>query len=202
MNKLATLPLVLAALATVACYEFAGEWAPTDRGAVEDVIGRLPEKIVLGFSTEEHPLVFVSNMEGRLPSGWTPYGGHPMAFYSNEDPPGMKGQYIVLIPGMTHLSIAHEIMHAYMYLNSEPGDYDLPLLGVDFAVSVGWVWYNGKWEYRGSDDISSKARDNPWEDFAVTGARCYASPDWLPRPDLPVHYAWFSENIDVCSDIR
>ena len=197
--KLSSLPLVLAALATVACYEFAGEWAPGDREAVEDVIDRLPEEIVLGFSTEEHPLVFVSNLEGRLPSGWAPYGGHPMAFYSNEDPPGRKGQYIVLIPGMTHLSVAHEIMHAYWFLDSKAGDYTaMAQWQVDYAVAVGWIWYNGLWEYRGSDPISGKARENPWEDFAVTGARCYASPDWLPRPDLPVHYRWFTENIDVC----
>lgn len=209
------------------------DWGPDEVsqqaniGAVISVMERLPERVVSAVVHHPYgPLTFVSNKEGRTLDGWHPYGGFPMGFYSNSDQ-GANGSHpaneIVLIPGFSDMSIGHEVLHAYHFRNSVPGQYAPALLGDEmrsFMAATGWrqagsdqqvlAATGGPWDvvnslyvYGGRPLTYTTAAGssvtltppNPLEAFAVAGSIYFAHPSGMPLPDWAEYWAWFSANL-------
>jgi len=68
-------------------------------------------------------LTYLSNDGGRTEAGWQPYSNRQANYYSNEDVAGtdVAANQIVLQPGSTAQTIAHEMMHAYQMRGQAPG---------------------------------------------------------------------------------
>ena len=209
------------------------DWGPdeasrvTNIGAVISVMERLPQRVVSAVVSHPHgPLTFVSNREGRTADGWQPYGDFPMGFYTNSDQDA-NGRHpaneIVLIPGFSDMSIAHEVLHAYQFRNIEPEQYALAMLSDEmrsFAQATGWRQVgtdeqvgqalNQPWSaldalyvYEGrpftyttvAGSAVTLSPPNPLEAFAFAGSIYYARPSGTPLPDWPDYWAWFQDNL-------
>lgn len=199
----------------------------TNIGAVLSALERLPASVRSAVMSHRYgPLTFVSNSQGRTLGGWQPYGGSPMGFYTNSDR-GADGvvpaNQVVLIPGFSEMSIAHEILHAYQFRNIEPEQYALAMLGDEmrsFAQATGWrqvgtdeqvrqalnqPWsaldalyvYEGRpLTYTTGDGATGTLEPpNPIEAFAMVGSLYYTRPSWLLLPEWPEYWAWFDANL-------
>ncbi len=145
------------------------DWGPDEASqtanvaAVISAIDRLPVRVTSSVvANPQGALTFVSNQRGRTLDGWQPYGGFPIAFYTNSDqgPAGTRpANEVVLITGSADLSIAHEILHAYQFRGVAPDRYVLALLGDEmrsFMAATGW-------HQLASDDEVAAAATQPWE---------------------------------------
>lgn len=130
---------------------------------------------------------------------------------------------VVLSVGSTSMSAGHEILHAYQFRNVGPDEYALALLQPEmrsFMEATGWrqtgseeevrqaageTWsaldslyvYEGRPLTYASNSGATSTIDagNPIEAFAIAGSIYYARPSWMPLPDLPEYWAWFSANV-------
>jgi hypothetical protein len=129
----------------------------------------------------------------------------------------------VIRVGATSISVGHEILHAYQFRTVSPDEYALALLQPEmrsFMEATGWrqsgsdeqvrQTINQPWSaldslyvYEGrtliysaaSGATSTIAPSNPIEAFATTGSVYYTRPSWMPLPDWPEYWAWFSANL-------
>ncbi len=217
------------------------DWGPdessqeTNISAVISVMERLPQRVTSSVVSHPHgPLTFVSNQQGRTLDGWHPYGDFPMGFYTNSDRPALSAveggpdgsrpaNEVVLIPGFSDMSIAHEVLHAYHFRNVGPDQYALALLGDEmrsFMAATGWrqlgsdaqvqaatadPWdvLNSLYVYQGrpftytsvAGSAVTISPPNPLEAFAVAGSIYYARPSGMLLPDWPDYWAWFQANL-------
>ena len=195
--------------------------------AVISAMDRLPDTISSSAVTHSHgALTFVSNNEGRTLDGWQPYGGHPMAYYTNADN-GAGGYHasnqVVLSVGAASMSVGHEILHSFQFRNVGPDEYAVALLQPEmrsFMAATGWRQTGDEDQVRAAAQEPWSALDalyvyegraltygtsanttdtitaaNPIEAFAITGSIYYTRPSWMPLPDWPEYWAWFSANI-------
>lgn len=195
-------------------------------GAVMSAVERLPDTIISAAVTgPREPLTVLSNAHGRTLSGWQPYGDIAKSFYTNSGQSGAgqrPANQIVLAPGAEVSTVVHELLHAYQFRTTEPGEYVLALLADEmqsFMAATGWrrtvsetelraaahrPWetvdglfvYEGRpLEYRdASGSLVFLDPPNPVEAFAMAGALYYARPDGTPLPDWPEHWQWFRAN--------
>ncbi len=172
-------------------------------------------------------LTYLSNGGGRTEAGWQPYGALQANYYSNEDVVAgnhVAANQIVLQPGSTAQTVAHEMMHAYQLRGEAPGDYAGALLAPEmksFMQATGWQqtasdeqvraaarqsWetldadfmYSGRaLTYTGENgDMLSLFAPNPLEAFAEAGGLYYAHSAATTLPDWPEYWAWFAANVD------
>jgi hypothetical protein len=171
-------------------------------------------------------LTYLSNDGGRTEAGWQPYGDRQANYYSNEDVVAgnhVAANQIVLQPGSTAQTIAHEMMHAYQLRDQAPGDFAVALLTAEmksFMQATGWQqtasddqvradagksWetldadftYSGRpLTYAGENgDMLSLFAPNPLEAFAEAGGLYYAHSTATTLPDWPEYWAWFAANV-------
>ncbi len=171
-------------------------------------------------------LTYLSNGSGSTEGGWQPYGDRQANYYSNEDVIAgthVAANQIVLQPGSTAQTIAHEMMHSFQLRDQAPGDYAAALLTSEmksFMQATGWTQTAsdeqvradaGKsWEtldadftyagrtltYAASDgSMLSLYAPNPLEAFAEAGGFYYAHSAATTLPDWPEYWAWFSANV-------
>jgi hypothetical protein len=171
-------------------------------------------------------LTYLSNDGGRSEAGWQPYGDRQANFYSNEDVVAgnhVAANQIVLQPGSTAQTAAHEMMHAYQMRDEAPGGYALALLTPElksFMQATGWQQLasddeiraaaSGPWAtldadfaytgrpltYAGENgDMLSLFAPNPLEAFAEAGGLYYAHSAATTLPDWPEYWGWFAANI-------
>lgn len=160
---------------------FIGEWDAFNRGNVEDALALLPPVVYQGAT----PVGFFLSETGTTPSGWTPYGGHPMTFITNQEP-GSPSRVVVMNPGACCRSLVHELMHSYWLRNSAPGDYysyDFPEMQSFIAATQ-------------AEGPVLPGSESPLEDFAVSGARCYQVGGLAVN--APAHAQWFADNLSPC----
>lgn len=199
----------------------------TNIAAVISAVERLPERVISATVGHPHgPLTFLSNRQGRTLGGWQPYGDAAMAFYTNSDQgPWGHGpaNQVILIPGSAHVSVGHEVLHAYQFREVGPDQYVLAMLGEEmrsFARATGWrqvgsdeeiraaadkPWdaFNSLFVYEGRPLTYTTAAGatvrldprNPLEAFALAGSIYYTRPPWTPPPDWPEYWAWFREHL-------
>jgi len=192
------------------------DWGPdglsqeANIGAVISAMDRLPLRVTSSVIAHPHgPLTFVSNQQGRTADGWQPYGGFPIAFYTNSDqgPAGHRpANEVVLITGSSDLSIAHEVLHAYSFREVGLDRYVLALLGDEmrsFMAATGWRLLSSEEEVRNSWDGTDLlfqyegppvwqflSRQEPVEDYANSFALFFYDPATLKRVS-PDRYEWF-----------
>ena len=171
-------------------------------------------------------LTFLSNHTGQTEGGWSPYGKREANYYTNEDqsPDGyVQVNEIILQPGSTSQTIAHEIMHAYQMRDIAPGQYALALLtpemksfmaatgwtqtGTDEqvrqAAESGWDAVNALFTYHGRilaynnqfGDGVGLYTPNPLEAYAEAGGLYYGHAEHLTLPDWPEYWNWLATNI-------
>jgi hypothetical protein len=171
-------------------------------------------------------LTYLSNDVGRTEAGWQPYGDRQANYYSNEDVVAgnhVAANQIVLQPGSTAQTVAHEMMHAYQLRGQAPGDYARALLAPEmksFMQATGWTqtasdatvladasrsWetldadftYSGRTlTYAGENgDMLSLFAPNALEAFAEAGGLYYAHSAATTLPDWPEYWAWFAANV-------
>jgi len=170
-------------------------------------------------------LTYLSNDGGRTEAGWQPYSNRQANYYSNEDVAGtdVAANQIVLQPGSTAQTIAHEMMHAYQMRGQAPGAYVLALLtpemksfmqatgwkqtasddDVRAAASQSWETLDADFTYSGraltyageNGDMLSLFAPNPLEAFAEAGGLYYAHSSATTLPDWPEYWAWFAVNV-------
>jgi hypothetical protein len=143
---------------------------------------------------------------------------------SDQGPGGYHASnQVVASVGSTSISIGHEILHAYQFRNVGPDEYALALLQPEmrsFMEATGWrqtgsdeqvrQTINQPWSaldslyvYEGRTLAYSTAGgatttitlENPIEAFAIAGSIYYTRPSWMPLPDWPEYWAWFSANV-------
>jgi hypothetical protein len=143
---------------------------------------------------------------------------------SDQGPGGYHASnQVVVSVGAASMSIGHEILHAYQFRNVSPDEYALALLQPEirsFMEATGWrqsgsdeqvretvnqPWsaldslyvYEGRTLIYGtaSGATGTIAPGNPVEAFAATGSIYYTRPSWMPLPDWPDYWAWFSANV-------
>jgi len=171
------------------------------------------------------PVTILSNDTGSTEGGWQPYGSRAANFYSNEDIVAgaqVTANQVVLQPGSTAQTIAHEMMHAYQLRGQAPGDYAGALLTPEmksFMQATGWTqlvndeevrsdassWdsLNADFSYGGLSlaylnewgETSTLFAPNPLEAFAETGGLYYAHSASTTLPDWPEYWGWFSANV-------
>ena len=171
-------------------------------------------------------LTYLSNDGGRTEAGWQPYGDRQANYYSNEDVVAgthVAANQIVLQPGSTAQTVAHEMMHAYQMRGQAPGDYAVALLtpemksfmqatgwqqtasddDVRAAASQSWETLDADFTYSGraltyageNGDMLSLFAPNPLEAFAEAGGLYYAHSAATTLPDWPEYWAWFAANV-------
>ncbi len=171
-------------------------------------------------------LTYLSNDGGRTKAGWQPYGDRQANYYSNEDVIAgnhVAANQIVLQPGSTAQTVAHEMMHAYQMRGQAPGNYVLALLTPEmksFMQATGWqqtasadevrAAASHSWETLDADftysgraltyasekgDMLSLFAPNPLEAFAEAGGLYYAHSATTTLPDWPEYWAWFAANV-------
>ena len=171
------------------------------------------------------PVTVLSNDTGSTEGGWQPYGPRAANFYSNEDivtGAQVAANQVVLQPGSTAQTIAHEMMHAYQLRGQSPGDYAGALLTPEmksFMQVTGWTqlvsdeevlsdaasWdsLNADFSYGGLSlaylnewgETSTLFAPNPLEAYAETGGLYYAHSASTTLPDWPEYWDWFSTNV-------
>jgi len=143
---------------------------------------------------------------------------------SDQGPGGYHASNQVMVSvGATSISIGHEILHGYQFRNVSPDEYALALLQPEmrsFMEATGWRQSGSDEQGRQTIDqpwsaldslyvyegrpltystaggaTSTIAPTNPVEAFAVTGSIYYTRPSWMPLPDWPEYWAWFSANL-------
>jgi hypothetical protein len=143
---------------------------------------------------------------------------------SDQGPGGYHASnQVVASVGATSISIGHEILHAYQFRNVGADEYALALPQPEmrsFIDATGWrqsgsdqqvrQTINQPWSaldslyvYEGrpltygtaTSATSTITPSNPVEAFAATGSIYYTRPDWMPLPDWPEYWAWFSANL-------
>jgi hypothetical protein len=195
-------------------------------GAVREALASLPPGLIAAVNANPGgPLSFLSNNDGRTEGGWQPYGDRAANFYSNEDVVGGRktaANQVVLQPGSTAQTIAHEIMHAYQLREQAPGDYAGALLTPEmksFMQATGWTqlvpddtlreggdsWetLNAGFRYDGRPlsypnergETSTLFAPNPLEAYAEAGGLYYARSNVTTLPDWPEYWDWFAANI-------
>ena len=142
----------------------------------------------------------------------------------DQDPGGYHASnQVVLSVGAGTMSIGHEMLHAYQFRNVGPDEYALALLQPEmrsFMEATGWrqtgsdddarlaaaaPWsaldslyvYEGRpLSYVTSGGASTTISvANPIEAFAIAGSIYYTRPSWMPLPDWPEYWDWFSANV-------
>jgi hypothetical protein len=171
------------------------------------------------------PLTFLSNDAGSTEGGWQPYGARAANFYSNEDIVAgaqVAANDIVLQPGSTAQTIAHEMMHAYQLRGEAPGDFAGALLTPEmksFMQATGWTQlvsddvvraHSASWETLNADfsysgrplsylnewgETSTLFAPNPLEAYAEAGGLYYAHSGGTTLPEWPEYWDWFSANV-------
>ncbi len=172
------------------------------------------------------PLAFLSNDSGSTEAGWQPYGTRQANYYTNEDVAAganIAANEIVLQPGSTAQTIAHEMMHAFQLRDQAPGDYAGALLDPEmqsFMAATGWTqnvsdaqvrtdatrsWealdadftYTGRTlTYAGADgSMLSLYAPNPLEGYAEAGGLYYAHSAATALPDWAEYWGWFSATV-------
>ena len=143
---------------------------------------------------------------------------------SDQGPGGYHASnQVVLSVGAGTMSIGHEMLHAYQFRNVGPDEYALALLqpemrsfmeatgwrqtssddDVRLAATAPWSALDSLYVYEGrplsyvtsggaSTTISAA---NPIEAFAIAGSIYYTRPSWVPLPDWPEYWDWFSANV-------
>jgi hypothetical protein len=143
---------------------------------------------------------------------------------SDQGPGGYQASnQVVVSVGAASISIGHEILHAYQFRNVSADEYAMALLQPEmrsFMEATGWrqsgsdeqvrrtinqPWsaldslyvYEGRPLTYGTADGAANtiAPSNPIEAFAATGSIYYTRPPWMPLPDWPEYWAWFSGNV-------
>jgi hypothetical protein len=171
-------------------------------------------------------LAFLSNKSGATEGGWQPYGAREANYYTNEDlaPAGTTpSNQVVLQPGSTSQTIAHEVMHAYQMRDVDAGQYALALLSPEMksfmqatgwtqlgsdddvraAIGGGWDAVNALFEYNGRTlaysnefgDSLTLYTPNPVEAFAEAAGLYYGHNTALILPDWPEYWDWFQANV-------
>jgi hypothetical protein len=171
-------------------------------------------------------LTYLSNDGGRTEAGWQPYGDRQANYYSNEDVVAgnhIAANQIVLQPGSTSQTVAHEMMHAYQMRGQAPGNYVLALLTPEMksfmqatgwqqtasadevraATSQSWETLDADFTYSGrpltyageNGDLLSLFAPNPLEAFAEAGGLYYAHSAATTLPDWPEYWVWFAANV-------
>ena len=196
-------------------------------GAVMSAIAMLPRTVSSSIAAGPNgSLKVLSNQQGRTEGGWQPYGNAALNFYTTSDQ-SARGVHpaseIVLATGSSRTSAAHELLHAYQFRASAPGDYVSALLSDEmrsFMAATGWrqaatgeqvlaaahePWpvINSLYVYEGRpltyiDGNGASVQlsaPNPLEAFAAGGALYYARPDGVALPDWPEYWAWFPEHL-------
>ncbi len=196
-------------------------------GAVMSAIAMLPRTVASSITANPNvSLSVLSNQQGRTVGGWQPYGNAALNFYSTSDQSARgvhAASQVILATGAGRTSAAHELLHAYQFRASAPGDYVSALLGDEmrsFMATTGWrqastgeqvlaaahePWpvinslyvYEGRpLTYTGENGASVQlSAANPLEAFAAAGALYYARPDGTPLPDWPEYWAWFAAHL-------
>jgi hypothetical protein len=171
------------------------------------------------------PLTFLSNNTGSTEGGWQPYGARAANFYSNEDIVAgtqVVANQVVLQPGSTAQTIAHEMMHAHQLRGLSAGDYAGALLTPEmksFMQATGWTQLvsddevradAGSWDSLNADfsygglplayhneygETSTLFAPNPLEAYAEAGGLYYAHSAGTTLPDWPEYWGWFSTNV-------
>jgi len=205
-----------------------GEAAQTQNiGAVMSAIAVLPRTVASSIATSPHvSLSVLSNQQGRTLGGWQPYGNAALNFYTTSDQSAQgagPASQVVLATGASRTSAAHELLHAYQFRASAPGDYVSALLSDEmrsFMAATGWrqaatgeqvlaaahePWpvINSLYAYEGRpltyiDENGASVQisaPNPLEAFAAAGALYYARPDGIALPDWPEYWAWFAAHL-------
>jgi hypothetical protein len=196
-------------------------------GAVGAALAAVPSSVRSAVSTNAGgALTYLSNGGGRTEAGWQPYGDRQANYYSNEDVVAgnhVAANQIVLQPGSTAQTVAHEMMHAYQMRDQAPGKYALALLTPEmksFMAATGWqqtasddevrAGTSQSWETLDADftysgrpltcagengDMLSLFAPNPLEAFADAGGLYYAHSAATTLPDWPEYWAWFAANV-------
>jgi hypothetical protein len=196
-------------------------------GALGTALAGVPESVRSAISSNAGgALTYLSNDGGRTEAGWQPYGNRQANYYSNEDVVAgthVAANQIVLQPGSTAQTVAHEMMHAYQMRGQAPGNYVLALLtpemksfmqatgwqqtasddNVRAAASHSWETLDADFMYKGRTLIYASAdgsmlslfAPNPLEAFAEAGGLYYAHSAGTTLPDWPEYWAWFAANV-------
>jgi len=175
---------------------------------------------------QETPLTFLSNHTGATEGGWQPYGAREANYYTNEDissdGTGRSNQ-VVLQPGSTSQTIAHEVMHAHQMRDVATGQYALALLSPEMksfmqatgwtqlgsdddvraAIPGGWDAVNALFQYTGRTlayenefgDSLTLYTPNPVEAFAEAAGLYYGHNSALILHDWPEYWGWFQANV-------
>lgn len=195
-------------------------------GALSTSLASMPDNVrAANAGNASGRLTFLSNNIGSTEGGWQPYGARAANFYSNEDfvaGAQVAASQIVLQPGSTAQTIAHEMMHAYQLRGEAPGDYAGALLTLEmksFMQATGWTQlvsdkevrsHAASWESLNADfsygglplayynergETATLFAPNPLEAYAEAGGLYYAHSSGTTLPDWPEYWGWFSANV-------
>lgn len=195
-------------------------------GALANALASMPDNVrAANADNAGGPPTFLSNGTGSTEGGWQPYGARAANFYSNEDIVAgtqVAANQIVLQPGSTAQTIAHEVMHAYQLRGQAPGDYAGALLTLEmksFMQATGWTQlvsdeevrsHAASWDSLNADfsygglplaylnewgETSTLFAPNPLEAFAEAGGLYYAHSAGTTLPDWPEYWGWFAANV-------
>ncbi len=193
--------------------------------AVGEALASVPLLVRVTVNSQA-PLAFLSNHTGATEAGWEPYGQREANYYTNEDVSvtgRVASNQVVLQPGSSSQTIAHEIMHGYQMRSVEPGMYALALISTEmksFMAATGWVqlgtddevraatgagWesVNVLFRYDGRSltylnqfgDSLTLYTPNPVEAYAETGGLLYGHNSAMTLPDWPEYWDWFRANV-------
>jgi len=172
-------------------------------------------------------LAFLSNDHGRTLDGWQPYGDRAANYYTNEDQGGAgrhAANQVVLQPGSSEHTVAHEVLHAYQLRDTAPGAFVSALLTPEmksFMDATGWAqlapddvmlatggnsWdgINNLFGYSGPaltytnqfGGISELYAPNPLEAFAEAAALYYTHDSSWPLPSWVGIWGWLEANLN------
>jgi hypothetical protein len=197
-------------------------------GAVQFALQALPDGLLSEITAGQGgSLTFLSNEHGQTTSGWQPYGDRAANYYTNEDhgPDGSHpANQVVLQPGSTAQTIAHEMIHAYQLRDTAPGAFVAAMLtpqAKSFMQATGWkqlatdeqvlAVQTGSWDainalfsYEGRplsyvNEYGSMATlygPNPLEAFAEAASLYYAHSAAITLPNWADYWAWFDANLN------
>jgi hypothetical protein len=193
-------------------------------GAVQAALAGVPSSVRAAAATNAGgSLTFLSNDTGSTVAGWQPYGARAANYYSNEDIVNgarIAANEVVLQPGSSAQTVAHELMHSYQMRGLAPGDYAGALLTPEirsFMAATGWMqlvrddevrsdsgaWdalnadfaYNGRpLDYVNEWGTAILYAPNPLEAYAEAGGLFYGHSAYAV-PDWPEYWGWFSANV-------
>lgn len=196
-------------------------------GALEEALSLLPDGLVVEVSElNGGTLTFLSNDHGRTLSGWQPYGDRAANYYTNEDQGGSgrhASNQVVLQPGSSRHTIAHEVIHAHQLRSVEPGAFVSALLTPEmksFMQATGWtqlvpdseILATGGSSWDGVNDLfayngpsltytngvggtSELYAPNPLEAYAEAAALYYAHSSGTNLPAWDAYWNWFAANL-------